>query len=249
MSKLSKLPNFSDRSLLQRALTHRSYVNEHSEVQKHNERLEFLGDAILNFLSGEFLYKKFPGTPEGELTKLRTVLVDEKQLAKFAVSLNLGQELRLGKGAEKEGGRSNPNLLSSVFEAVIGAYFLDADSSIDAVRRYIKPFFEDVLPQLQEVKSDKFLSAEALASREIAQSNSIAQLTSNYKSQFQEWVQAKFSQNPSYVIVGELGADHAKEFVAEVRVGDKVYGQGRGHRKQEAEKDAARAALDRLGLV
>lgn len=123
-----KLPPFHDRALLELALTHRSYVNEHPEVQAHNERLEFLGDAVLNFISGNFLYKRFPYKAEGELTPLRSALVDEQQLAKFAEMLELGPLMKLGKGAEREGGRQNANLLSSTFEAIVGAYFLDTNS-------------------------------------------------------------------------------------------------------------------------
>ncbi|NJP12457.1 MAG: ribonuclease III [Leptolyngbyaceae cyanobacterium RU_5_1] len=220
------LPTFDNSSLLQRALTHRSYVNEHPEVKQHNERLEFLGDAVLNFLSGEFLYKNYPDKSEGELTRLRSALVDEQQLAKFAEALNLGNQMRLGKGAELEGGRQNPNLLSSAFEAVIGAYFLDRKSDISEVRNYVEPFFSSVMNSL-------VVTAPNI----------------NYKSRFQEWALANSGENPQYVIISESGPDHAKEFVSEVQVSNKTYGWGTGRKKQEAEKDAARDALDRLGLL
>lgn len=222
------LPSFKEHSLLQRALTHRSYVNENSQVQNHNERLEFLGDAILNFLSGEFLYKKYPHKSEGELTPLRSLLVDAKQLAEFAISLNLGQHIKLGRGAEQDGGRSNPRILSSAFEAVIGAYFLDQNSNIQQVRNYVEPFFESVAITLEK-----------------------QQVTSNinYKSRFQEWALANQGENPTYVVLQESGPDHAKTFVIEVQVKGERYGQGTGRKKQEAEKDAARDALDRLGLL
>lgn len=225
---LTQLPTFCDSFLLQRALTHRSYVNENPGVQNHNERLEFLGDAILNFLSGEFLYKKYPHKNEGELTPLRSSLVDAKQLAEFAISLNLGQHLRLGRGAEQDQGRSNPRMLSSAFEAVIGAYFLDQDSDIHQVRSYVEPFFEFVISGLEK-----------------------QQITSsiNYKSRFQEWALAKYGENPIYQLMHESGPDHAKTFVIEVQVRGKRYGQGTGRKKQEAEKDAARDALDRLELL
>ncbi|MBD3880951.1 ribonuclease III [Phormidium tenue FACHB-886] len=220
------LPPFRDRALLQQALTHRSYLNEHPEIKDHNERLEFLGDAVLNFLSGEFLYERFPEKPEGELTPLRSILVNETQLAKFAELLNLGNQLRLGRGAALEGGRQNANLLSSAFEAVIGAYLLDNQSDIQPMRHYIHPFFEAVVDRL-----------------------TVHPPTANYKSRLQEWALAQIGESPSYVIVQELGPDHAKERTAEVRIGGEKYGDGKGRSKQDAEKEAARDALEKLGLL
>lgn len=226
MTKIFQLPSFRNSELFQRALTHRSFANENSSAGKHNERLEFLGDAVLNFLSGEFLYKKYPDKSEGELTPLRSALVDAKQLAKFAETLNLGQQIKLGKGADREGGRQNVRLLSSTFEALIGAYFLDSNSDINQVRSYVEPFFDSVVNHL-------VVTAPNI----------------NYKSRFQEWALANPKENPQYVIVSESGPDHAKHFMAVVQVAGKIYGQGHGHKKQEAEKDAARDALDRLGLI
>ncbi|EKQ67920.1 ribonuclease III [Leptolyngbyaceae cyanobacterium JSC-12] len=220
------LPRFQNSALLQQALTHRSYVNEHPSETLHNERLEFLGDAVLNFLSGEFLYKRFPEKPEGELTPLRASLVDASQLAKFAIALELGTQLRLGRGAEQDGGRTNPNLLSSAFEAIVGAYFLDTGSDIHLVRMYVVPFFESVVDTLEVI-------APAI----------------NYKSRFQEWAQANHRENPTYAIAHESGPDHAKTYVTEVFVNGKFYGRGTGRKKQDAEKDAARDALDRLNLL
>lgn len=234
MIKLQKsLPHFSSKELLQRALTHRSYVNEHPEKLRDNERLEFLGDAILNFLSGEFLYKKYPQKPEGELTSLRSTLVDANQLAEFAQMLNLGEQLCLGRGAERDGGRQNLRILSSTFEAVIGAYFLDCNYDINPVRNFVLPFFEAIAARL---------NAQAGAT-------SVYSGTVNYKSRFQEWALAHQSTNPTYVVVQASGPDHAKTFVVEVRICEQWYGQGSGPKKQEAEKDAARDALDRLGLL
>lgn len=220
-----QLPPFRDHSLLQRALTHRSYVNEHPEAGEHNERLEFLGDAVLNFLSGEFLYRNYPEKPEGELTPLRSVLVDEPQLAKFAILLGLAEQIRLGKGAILEGGRQNPNLLSSTFEAVIGAYFLDT-SDIQAVRDYVEPLFQSVSDRL------------------VIYASSV-----NFKSRFQEWALATLGTVPQYVIIAQSGPDHAREFTAEVRVEGQKYGEGKGRSKQEAQKDAACNALKTLELI
>ena len=122
---MHKLLNFHNEKLLRHALTHRSYVNENPGAGEHNERLEFLGDAILNFLSGEYLYRSHPEKGEDELTRRRSALVDEKQLARFAEDVGLNFKIRLGQGAIRDGGFHNPNLLSSTFEAVIGAYYLD----------------------------------------------------------------------------------------------------------------------------
>lgn len=226
MTKIFQLPAFRNSELFQRALTHRSFANENPSVGKHNERLEFLGDAVLNFLSGEFLYKCYPDKSEGELTPLRSALVDAKQLAKFAEALHLGQQIKLGKGADREGGRQNIRLLSSTFEAVIGAYFIDTNSDINQVRSYVEPFFDAVVTHLV-----------------------VTAQTVNYKSRFQEWSLANTGMNPTYVIVSESGPDHEKYFVAEVQISGRSYGQGSGRKKQDAEKDAARNALDRLGLI
>ncbi|MGI0489595.1 ribonuclease III [Pantanalinema rosaneae CENA516] len=226
MTKVFQLPVFQNSELFQRALTHRSFANENSNAGKHNERMEFLGDAVLNFLSGEFLYKRYPDKSEGELTPLRSALVDAKQLAKFAKALDLGQQIKLGKGADREGGRQNTRLLSSTFEALIGAYFIDTNSDINQVRSYVEPFFDAVVSHL-----------------------AITAQTVNYKSRFQEWSLANTGMNPNYVIVSESGPDHDKCFVAEVQISGKPYGQGSGRRKQDAEKDAARDALDRLGQI
>lgn len=224
------LPKFQNAALFDQAMTHRSYLNEHPEIAVHNERLEFLGDAILNFLSGEFLYRHYPHKPEGELTPLRSLLVDEQQLANFARLVSLGNWLKLGNGAERDGGRQNANLLSSAFEAMIGAYFLDADAEnaagISAVQVYMEPLFATVTTQLDTVS-----------------------LNINYKSRLQEWALAKHGEIPQYVITGQSGPDHAKAFIAEVSVQGHYLGNGTGRRKQDAEKAAARDALESLGLL
>ncbi len=226
MSDPFKLPNFQNPDLFQQAMTHRSYINEFSNAQLHNERLEFLGDAVLNFLSGEYLYKHFATKPEGELTPLRSALVDEQQLAQFALFLGLNQHLKLGRGAEKDGGRRNANLLSSAFEAMIGAYFLDTGSDINLVRVYVEPLFAAVVDTLVLTAS-----------------------TVNFKSRFQQWALAHQRENPQYIITGQTGPDHAREFTAEVYVAGTRYGTGQGRRKQDAEKNAAKEALQALGLI
>jgi ribonuclease-3 len=219
------LPKFQKPSLLQQALTHKSYANENLGLED-NERLEFLGDAVLNFLSGEFLFQRYSEKPEGALTPMRSLLVDEVQLAKFARELNLGGRIRLGKGADRDGGRTNPNLLSSTFEAVVGAYFLDCDSDVKPVRQFVQPFFESVCDRLETNAS-----------------------TVNFKSRLQEWAQIYKGENPQYLTISALGPDHAKEFEVEVQIGGKAYGRGKGHKKQEAEKNAAKEALKKLGIL
>lgn len=227
--EMRQLPTIKNETLRLSALAHRSYVNEHPKAGEHNERLEFLGDAVLGFVVGELLYKRYPDLSEAHLTRLRSNLVDEKQLAKFAQELRLGDLIRLGKGAEKEGGRQNPALLSDTFEAYMAAYYLE--SGIEAVREFIYPLFRDVADSIVFQTSDSEL-------------NNLVDV----KGRFQQWALANFVQNPEYCIIDESGLDHAKEFTAEVRVNGKVYGVGKGRRKQDAEKLAAKAALKNLGV-
>jgi ribonuclease III len=222
---MSCLPPFQDRSLLTLALTHRSYVNEHPEISEHNERLEFLGDAILAFLVGELLYQRYAEMNEAQLTRLRSNLVEEAQLSRFATELGLGDLLRLGKGAIKDNGRANPALLCDVFEAIIGAYYLD--SGLNAVRDYVHELFPPV------------------AERLVASANPSTAFI-DPKNRLQQWALERFAQNPQYSIVARSGPDHAGEFTAEVRVNNVLYGTGKGKRKQDATKAAAEDALKNL---
>jgi ribonuclease III len=144
---MHKLLKFKNKNLLRQALTHRSYLNENVDENQHNERLEFLGDAILNFISGEYLYRHEPEMEEDEMTRRRAAFVDEKQLAKFALEIGLEYMMRLGKGAIQTGGYQNPNLLSSTFEAVVGAYYIDSGRDIEAVRTIVEELFESVPKQ------------------------------------------------------------------------------------------------------
>jgi ribonuclease-3 len=227
---MHKLLIFRDEKLLRRALTHRSFIHENPREGQHNERLEFLGDALLNFLSGEYLYGRHPEKGEDELTRRRSALVDEKQLAKFAEEVGLDFRMRLGKGAIRDGGYQNPNLLSSTFEAVIAAYYLDNDSNIEAVRAIIEPLFDSVPEQIVVFRSNV-----------------------DSKNRFQEWVQRNVTTNPpKYVTVQTGGLSHAPEFIAKVFVDDKDYGEGKGRNKKDAEKAAAEDALAKLkkqGLI
>jgi ribonuclease-3 len=232
--EMRKLPTIKDQRLRLSALTHRSYANENPGTGEDNERLEFLGDAVLGFLVGELLYRysneRYPEMSEAELTRLRSKLVDEKQLAKFAIQLGIGDLMRLGRGAIKEGSRHNPSLLSDTFEAYIAAYFLE--SGIEAVREFVKPLFTSVADSIVFPSLDP-------DPKNLMDS----------KGRFQQWAQAKFVQNPEYFIIDESGPDHAKEYTTEVRVNGRVYGVGKGRRKQDAEKCAAEVALKKVGLV
>jgi ribonuclease III len=224
-----QLPGFTNQELYNQALTHRSYVNE-NPTEKDNERLEFLGDAVLGFLVGRLLYDRYPDMSEAQLTRLRSALVNEKQLAELAQKLGIGQLIRLGRGAQRDGGRENPALLSDTFEAIVGAYYLDAE--IEAVWDYIQAWFSPLANKMVQPVSDR-----------IGQPNLV-----DCKNQFQQWALEKHQQNPQYRIVNESGLDHAKQFTAQVLVNGEVYGMGSGHRKQIAEKRAAEDALLKLGL-
>jgi ribonuclease III len=214
---------FHNGLLLARAMTHRSYLNEHTDAVEDNERLEFLGDAVLDFVVGAWLYNRYPEMPEGDLTRMRSSLVDTKQLANFARKLELGRAMRLGRGESQSGGRERSALLCDAFEAMIGAIFLD--QGIDAVREFIAPMLEE-------------------ASEELLAQHSIE----DPKSQFQEWAQSEGHQAPYYITRGSAGPDHSKTFEVDVMVGGQVYGTGTGPSKQAAAKSAARDALDRLGI-
>ncbi|MEH2308861.1 ribonuclease III [Nostoc sp.] len=228
---LRQLP-FQDASLLLRALTHTSYMHENPNSGEDNERLEFLGDALLNFLSGEYLYRRYPDKKEGELTPLRSRLVDKPQLAKFAVSFSLGKWMRLGNGAEKDGGRTQSRLLSNTFEAIIGAYFLD--SGTELVRDFVEPLFDSVI-------------AENLSISQKSDTNSNNFVVVDSKNRFQEWVQRNVTPNPPKYFTEQVGGpSHAPEFIAKVLVDEKIYGEGKGGNKRDAEKAAAEDALANL---
>jgi ribonuclease-3 len=213
---------FSDKALLQRALTHRSYLNENPNYPlEDNERLEFLGDAILDFITGEYLYNRFPEVAEGRLTNLRSALVRTERLANFATTINLGAYIFLGRGEEDGGGRCRPAILCDAFEALIGALYLD--QGMDVTRE----FFCDIIePALQEV----------LAS----------DVEKDAKSQLQEVAQSHYQLTPIYRTIKEQGPDHAKKFTVEAVIGDKTYGTGTGFSKQNAAQAAARVALEVL---
>ncbi|BBA79562.1 Ribonuclease III [cyanobacterium endosymbiont of Rhopalodia gibberula] len=220
---------FKNQALLDCALTHRSYVNEHRDVTEHNERLEFLGDAVLQFVVSEELYRCHPELSEAQLTRLRSKLVDEPQLAKFAKILDLGEFMYLGQGAIKDGGQNNPALLSDTFEAIVGAYFLDA--GIEAVQGFVRSLFKDAIDTLIVPESKK-VSSKII----------------DVKNRLQEWALANYKKVPEYFLIEELGPDHAKEFIFGVQINEQLLGTGKGRRKQAATKAAAQDALNKLSI-
>lgn len=212
---------FQQPSLLRQALTHRSYINEHTEnAPEDNERLEFLGDSILEFITTDMLYRRFPEMSEGEMTRLRAALVRTEALAQLAAAIRLGDAMLIGKGEANSGGRQRDNNLCSVFEALVGALYLD--QGLQTVRDF-------VIPRLTEMQKEVMDEA----------------IRKDPRSQFQEWAQAQFSITPTYHVVSTEGPEHDKEFLVEVYLGHDKAAEGRGRSKRAAAQSAARAALDK----
>jgi len=212
---------FHTYSLLSRALTHRSYINENRDALEDNERLEFLGDAVLDFMVGAWLYHRFPEMQEGQLTRLRSSLVRTEQLAEFAREIGLGGALRLGRGESRAGGRQRQALLCGAFEALIGALYIEA--GLAAVSRFVEPMLIVAAKRIIALQQDK-----------------------DPKSVLQEMVQARGYSPPIYRTVAEQGPEHEKTFVVEVCMDGQTIGSGKGHSKQIAAKIAASAALKHL---
>ncbi|NES06541.1 MAG: ribonuclease III [Okeania sp. SIO2F4] len=224
---------FKNQELLTQALNHRSYLNENYEDgdEEDNESLEFLGDAVLGFLVGELLYRRYKedhNLKPKKLTRLRSLLVDEKQLAKFAVQLRIGKKMRLGKGAKKDGGRQNPALLSDIFEAIIGAYFID--SNLMNLRSFVNKIFQPVADYLMSLDNDLV----------------------DTKAKFQQWALEKIEQIPKYESNKCGGSDNKPNFLSRVFVANRMYGEGKSRSKKYPEKLAAENALAKLkqeGLI
>ena len=213
---------FQAPSLLETALTHSSFVNESSSnAIESNERLEFLGDAILGFVVAEKLYQDFPNLSEGAMTKLRSALVRRDTLARIARAVRLGDFLYLGKGEEASGGRGKPANLAGALEAVIAATFLDQGAA--TTRNFVLELLSKELAKV------------------VSQGMGI-----DYKSQLQELTQSRCQATPTYRLVAAVGPDHDKRFTVEVMAGDVVLGRGTGRSKKLAETEAARSALERL---
>jgi len=209
--------NFKDPLLLVRSLTHVSY--DRNKSGGHNEVLEFLGDAVLDLVISDLLFRRFPGKNEGDLSRMRAGLVNSVALAKKAVALNLGDLLRLGKGEERSGGRSKPSILAGAFEALLGGIYRDGgySAAVKIIERY---FAYDI--------TEKKLGQQ------------------DYKTRLQEISQMLFREPPVYRLVFESGPDHDKRFVTEIAVGGKVLGRGEGKSKKQSEQEAAAKALDEL---
>lgn len=212
--------DFINKKLLETALTHKSCLNENPDLKESNERLEFLGDAVLEFVITETLYNSFPDKQEGYLTSLRANLVNTQNLAEVAKKLNIGGLIHLSKGEEDGGGRENPSLLADTVEAIIGALYLD--QGLEKVEAFIKENLVNEIP-------DK-----------------VTKPLKDPKSRFQEYIQAKGFPAPKYKVLKETGPDHDRDFVVQVLVEGKMMGEGRGKSKSQAEQEAAREALSFL---
>jgi len=212
---------FKNSKLLQKALTHRSYLNESKRALESNERLEYLGDAVLELVVSKFLYHQFPKKPEGQLTSLRSKIVQTKTLAHVAKKLKLGKFLKMSKGEAMSGGRANLSLLADTLEAVIGAIYLD--QAFNGAESFIK---KNLLQNFQQIISQARVQ--------------------DYKSLLQEKVQAQEQPSPIYKIVKTVGPDHNRIFTAAVSFFNKIQGRGQGRSKQEAEQEAAKKALEKI---
>lgn len=213
---------FRDPALLRTALTHRSYLNEHADVDwEDNERLEYLGDAVLDFMLADYLYESFPNASEGELTALRAALVRRETLSRLATRLNAGPALLMGHGEVETGGRQRPATLCAAFEALVGALYLD--QNLSAVSDWVLPMMQSEL---------------AMARDEV--------VAKDPKSRLQEMAQAALGVTPRYRTVAADGPDHAKTFHVQVVIGDTLCGEGEGPSKQLAAQNAALDALARV---
>jgi ribonuclease III len=211
---------FNNQELLERALTHKSFANE-NRVPAHNERLEFLGDAVLSLVISEYLMNNCPDSTEGDLSRLRAAVVSEPALSSIAREIGLGNYLLLGKGEEQTGGRDKDSLLADCLEALIAAIYLDAGQA--SVASFVIRFFEEMIRK-----------------------NCSSRGTLDYKTEVQELCQERLKILPEYRIVSEAGPDHKKQFTVEIAVKGEVYGRGIGRSKKDAEQKAAKEALEKL---
>ncbi len=214
--------SFNNMALLEEALTHRSYLNEHKDVKSHNERLEFLGDAVLELAVTHFLFIKYPKKPEGDLTAFRAALVNTFSLADSAEAIGLNDMLLLSKGESRDTGRARQIILANAFEALLGAIYLD--QGYEAVEAFIAMHLYGKIDEVVEKRSWQ-----------------------DAKSKFQELAQDKKGATPAYKTLKEIGPDHDKMFTVGVFVGEEKIAEGDGRSKQEAEQAAATAAIDKTG--
>lgn len=221
LAELEKKLNvsFKNKNLLETAFTHRSYINEsNGAVQEHNERLEFLGDAVLEILVSEYLFNKFPNLREGDLTAYRSAVVKMESLAEISEELSFGKYISMSKGEEMTGGRHRPYILANTFEAFLGSLFVD--QGIEECKRFISSVFFDKIDTIIEEK--RYIDS---------------------KSQLQEMSQEVYKVTPLYKLIKEEGPDHDKTFTVDVIIKDKILGKGVGKSKQQAQQDAAKDAL------
>ncbi len=207
---------FKDKRLITEALTHKSCKKPYN-----NERLEYLGDAVLDLVVGEYLYTRFPNANEGNLSKIRASLVNEKGFMKLAEKLRLGEYIMISSAEENNDGRKKPSILSNAFEALMGAVYLEC--GLDKVKEIAIALIEEAYPKIDLVT-----------------------LSSDHKTSLQELTQARFAVTPEYVLVGSSGPDHKKEFTVEVLINKKSFGQATGPSKKEAEQEAAKKTLEIL---
>lgn len=212
---------FNNKDYLMESLTHSSFANERHKNLNCNERLEFLGDAVLSIISADFLFHKYPDMPEGQLSKLRSSLVCTDSLSKFAREIHLGDYLFLGKGETNTGGADRPSILENAFEALIAAIYLDG--GMKCAEQFVLSFL-----------------TKAVENHDVS--------FKDYKTMLQEIIQQNPSENVNYVLVGESGPDHDKVFEVEVHLNSNVIGKGKGKSKKSAEQAAAKEALDLMGI-
>lgn len=213
---------FHDRSLLALAFVHRSFINENRTVTRHNERLEFLGDAILGMLISDYLYRFLPNNPEGELSYLRSRLVEASSCVNYVQRLDIASYVLLGKGERMNDGRGRESILADLFEAIIGAIYLDG--GLEAARTFLFSHFSDQI--------------EAILQKPLR----------NWKALLQDYCQKKFQQTPFYEVLNASGPDHSKLFEIAVLINDQELGRGKGASKKEAQQEAAADALSRCDL-
>lgn len=212
---------FENPALLDQALTHKSYANEAGPGLADNERLEFLGDAVVDLVVSHLLHQVVPPLSEGEMSKVRAYLVKEDSLERIALTFDLGHYLLLGKGEEQTGGREKPSILADAFEALVAAVYLDG--GLDMAFPFVEGIFRPVIAEASTGAMDR-----------------------DYKTRLQEFCQARYGRAPGYRLVAESGPDHDKTFEVEISVGNRPLGRGRGRSKKEAEQRAAQDALEIL---
>ena len=222
--------SFKNIGYLKTALTHSSYSNElklKGTIVECNERLEFLGDSVLSIIAANYLFNKYPDSPEGELTRRRAVIVCRDALSSYAKSLDLGSFLFLGNGEEKNNARERKSLLENTFEALMGAIYLDGDKfRMEIIHSIVHPFFEAELQAWEEGK-----------------------IVKDYKSELQQMIQQSGVDSLTYVMIGSTGPDHEKTFEVEARLNSNIVGRGKGKTKREAEQNAAKEALSLFGEI